>query len=82
MIPTKILRKKLLEALRMSEGYGKHEAMIRELVGDLCRETPGLQELRDVMEAALADRLIRSAEEDGEVLWYLTPRGAAKLNTL
>ena len=70
MIPKKIIRKKVLEALKMAEGYGKSEAMVRELVTSLTGEDPGLQELRDVMEPMLADRLIRSEpDEDKQVLW-------------
>lgn len=83
MIPKKIIRKKVLEALKMAEGYGKSESMLRELVTALAGEDPGLQELRDAMEPLLSDRLIHSSvDEDGIVLWYITPRGTAKLNTL
>lgn len=83
MIPPKTLRKKTLEALKMAEGYGKPESMVREMVAELCGEDPGLQELRDVMEPMLADNLIRSEkDEDNVVLWFITPKGVAKLNTL
>ena len=83
MIPPKIIRKKILETLRMAQGYGKTEAMVRELTGALAGEEIPLQHLRDAMEPLHQDALIRSEEDDdGAVLWYITPRGIAKLNTL
>jgi hypothetical protein len=83
MIPKKLIRKKILEALKMAEGYGKTQAMVRELVTNLAGEDPGLQELRDVMDQLHVDAFIRSEkDEDDQVLWYITPKGTAKLNTL
>lgn len=83
MIPIKILRKKTLEALRMAEGYGKHQDMLRDMVEVLVGEDPGRQELRDTLERLHSEDLIRSAKDEDEViLWFITPRGVAKLNTL
>ena len=85
MTPKKIIRKKVLEALKMAEGFGKPFSMVRELVGDLCGEDPGIQNLRDEMDALHSDEMIRSEmdpDDDKVVLWYLTPKGAAKLKTL
>lgn len=83
MLTKKTIRKKVLEALKMAEGYGKSEAMVREMVGELTGEDPGLQELRDAMERLHEEALIRSEpDEDKVVLWYITPKGTAKLNTL
>ena len=83
MIPPKLIRKKVLEALAMAEGFGKTESMVREIAGKIaCDEIP-LQDLRDAMERLHEDMLIRSEKDDDQiVLWYLTPKGRAKLNTL
>ena len=83
MIPQKIIIKKVLESLKMASGYGKDEGMIREMVEALAQEDPGLQEIRDAMERLHSDSLIRSEKDDeGVVLWYITPKGRAKLNTI
>jgi len=83
MIPPKIIRKKVLECLKMAEGYGKTEGMVRELTGALAGEQIPLQDLRDGMETLHHDALIRSEKDDDQVvLWFITPRGIAKLNTL
>ena len=83
MILPKLLRKKTLEALKMAEGYGKHEEMLREMVEELTGEDPGRQAMRDALEPLHADDLIRSEkDEDKVVLWFITPKGIAKLNTL
>jgi hypothetical protein len=83
MIPKKIIRKKVLEALKMASGYGKAESMVRELVTELTGEDPGLQDLRDVMDGLHCEAAIRSEkDEDNIVLWYITAKGTAKLNTL
>jgi ribosomal protein S28E/S33 len=83
MILPKLLRKKTLEALKMAEGYGKDETMLREMVEILTGEDPGRQAMRDALEPLHADDLIRSEkDEDQVVLWYITPKGSAKLNTL
>jgi hypothetical protein len=83
MLTQKIISKKVLEALKMAEGYGKSEAMVREMFRDLTGEDPGLQELRDVMEPLHSEGAIRSEkDEDGAVAWFITAKGVAKLNTL
>jgi hypothetical protein len=83
MIPPKLLRKKVLEALNMAKGFGKNEAMLREMVKSLTREDPGLQALRDGMERLLQDALIRSEDDtDDGVLWYITDSGIAHLNII
>ena len=83
MLPPKLIRQKVLEALNMASGYGKHEDMIRQMVKTLAQEDPGLQEIRDASERLLADSLIRSEkDEDNVVLWYITPKGAAKLKII
>ena len=66
MIPPKVIRKKVLEALTMAEGYGKTEAMIREIVETLTGGEAGLQEVRDAMDRHHAAAFIRS-EKDEEV---------------
>lgn len=83
MIPKKLLKKKILEALQMAEGYGKTEGMIRDLVAELTSEVPATQDLRDELEPLLSERMVRSERDAyADVLWYITPRGSAKLNTL
>jgi hypothetical protein len=83
MIPPKLLRKKLLECLKMAEGFGKDEAMLRDMVKTLANEDPGLQEMRDAIEQLLSDALIRSEkDEDKVVIWFITPKGTAKLNII
>lgn len=83
MIPKKLMRKKVLEAVNMAAGYGKTESMLREMVSDLTGEDVDLQDLRDAMERLHSERSIRSVrDEDGYVLWYITPGGSATLNTL
>jgi hypothetical protein len=83
MIPPKIIRKKVLEALKMAEGYGKTEAMVREIVGHLTGGEAGLQEVRDAMDRHHSAAYICSPkDEDNQVLWYITPKGTAYLNTL
>lgn len=83
MIPPKLIRRKVLEALNMAAGFGKTESMIREMVKVLAGEDPGLQEIRDASERLLADSLIRSEkDEDQVVLWFITEKGVAKLKVI
>jgi hypothetical protein len=83
MTPPKVIRKKVLEALKMADGYDKTEAMILEIVKTMTGGDAGRQEVRDAMDRHHVEAFIRSEKDvDNEVTWYLTPEGRAELNRI
>ena len=81
---TAIVRRKVREALNLAPGFGKTEAMLLELVNELCGGGVDLQSLRDAMEWNHVEAFIRSEydSEAEETLWYITKNGIAKQKSL
>lgn len=76
------LRKKIREALNISPGTGKTEAMLLEMVNELVGGGVSLQELRDGMEYNHGEAFIRSGyDKEAEVTeWFITKAGIQQEN--
>lgn len=81
-ISTARIRKKIREALNISPGTGKTEAMLLEMVNELVGDGVSLQELRDGMEYNHGENFIRSAfDKEAEVTeWFITRTGIQQEN--
>lgn len=76
-ISTARIRRKIREALNISPGTGKTEAMLLEMVNELVGGGVSLQELRDGIEWNHSEVNIRSEYDDeAEVTeWFITKEG-------
>ncbi len=81
-VSTARIRKKIREALNISPGTGKTEAMLLEMVNELVGGGVSLQELRDGMEYNHGSNFIRSHyDAEAEVTeWFLTRAGIQQEN--
>ncbi len=76
-ISTARIRRKIREALNISPGTGKTEAMLLEMVNELVGGGVSLQELRDGIEWNHCETYIRTAfDKEAEVTeWFITKEG-------
>lgn len=81
-VSTARIRKKIREALNISPGTGKTEAMLLEMVNELVGDGVSLQELRDGMEYNYGEAFIRSQyDKEAEVTeWFITKSGIQQEN--